>query len=78
MSKAISRIYKCNSCKKSLDDNEYVQVDIDRLIRHLETDCEAMKVSLDRGLFSGLEEIIQAQIDTYEGLLGMIKANSFN
>lgn len=77
MSKAISNKYKCNPCKKGLNGNEYIQFDIDRFIGYLEAECKLMKTYLDKGLFIGLEDSITAQIVAYEGMLGMIKANSF-
>lgn len=77
MSKAISKKYKCDPWKKTLDGNEHVQIDIDRLIGFMERDCEHLRDGIKAGYFKGMEASALSQIDAYEGLLGMMKANSF-
>lgn len=78
-SKAVSRIYKCNPCKIGLDGDEYIQMDIDRFIGYLQDTIKTNEKYLETMPYS--EDVVRtsltSQINSYEGLLGMIEANSF-
>lgn len=82
-SKAISTKYQCNPAKIPLDRNPYIQVDIDRLIGWMKAEIEMMDGLLKNPEGTILEDAprltvsIEDAKDTYEGLLGMIEANSF-
>jgi len=82
-SKAISKEFKCNSSKIGIDKNPYIQVDIDRLIGFMNDGVERSKELLKHHEGTIYEEQpqllieIEREVHIYEGLLGMIKANSF-
>lgn len=80
-SKAISKIYKCNPAKKPLDGNEYIQVDIDRLIGYMKSEIKNIDSILSDKTELEIEGVIETELlrqkDFYEGMLGTIAANSF-
>lgn len=76
-SKAVSKKHGCDKWKKPLDGNPYIQIDIDRLIDFIEAKIEM----IDRLMYAEKEQdlkfLFEIEKNTYESLLGMIRANSF-
>lgn len=81
--KAISKEHKCAPYKMGLDRNPYIQMDIDCFIGHLKSEIEKYKDTLENHEGTMYEEYpfllkeLERYMDAYEGLLGMIEANSF-
>ena len=82
-SKAISNKFKCYEYKMGIDREPFVQVDIDRLIFYLQESIASDTKLLENPKGTLLEDseeitaIIYNSKEVYEGLLGMILANSF-
>lgn len=82
MSRTVSKKFECYPYKKIALDDPYIHMDIDRFISFLEQEVAKMDNVIknyegtlyeDYKLRTELETIK----DSYEGLLGMIKSNSF-
>lgn len=81
MSKAVSS-KECYPYKKLALDDPYIHMDIDRFIGYLEQEVERMDDVIENPKEtvyedSALHRDLITYKDAYEGLLGMIKSNSF-